>query len=148
MVVSVRIFHLMEHTLIVPLPFTQNFTYYKHGIFFKDRVCRRDNDSGTEHASSQIIYINETIIMNGLTFFLNKNSSSEILELEQVILKMYADTFFGNENKKMNLMMLESNGGDDTGDTVNTVALYVTGVWDNATGIGLEYKWIRQFTHR
>jgi hypothetical protein len=133
----------MEHTLIVP--FTQNFTYYKDGIFFKDRVCRRDNDSGTEHASSQIIYINDTIIMNGLTFFFNKNSSSEILELEQVILKMYADTFFGNENKKMNLMMLESNGDDDT---VDTVALYVTGVWDNATGIGLEYKWITQFTHR
>jgi hypothetical protein len=133
----------MEHTLIVP--FTQNFTYYKDGIFFKDRVCRRDNDSGTEHASSQIIYINDTIIMNGLTFFLNKNSSSEILELEQVILKMYADTFFGNENKKMNLMMLESNGDDDT---VDTVALYITGVWDNSTGIGLEYKWITQFTHR
>jgi len=139
----------MEHTLIVP--FTQDFIYYKDGIFFKDRVCRRDNDSGTEHASSQIIYINDTIIMNGLTFFLSKNNSSVVVELEQVILKMYADTFFGNENKKMNLMMLESNGGDDTvdtGDTVDTVALYVTGVWDNATGIGLEYKWITQFTHR
>jgi hypothetical protein len=129
----------------VPLPCTQNFPYYKDGIFFKDRVCRRDNESGTEHASSQIIYINDTIIMNGLTFFLNKNSSSEILELEQVILKMYADTFFGNENKKTNLMMLESNGH---ADTVDTVALYVTGVWENATGIGLEYKWITQFTHR
>jgi hypothetical protein len=68
-----------------------------------------------------------------------------MLELERVILKMYADTFFGNENKKMNLMMLESNGDDDT---VDTVALYVTGVWDNANGIGLEYKWIKQFTHR
>lgn len=141
----------MEHTLIVPLPRTQNFPYYKDCIFFKDRVCRRDNDSG-EHASSQIIYINDTIIMNGLTFFLNKNSCSEMLELEQVILKMYADTFFGNENKKMNFVMndimiltLESNGIDDT---VDTVALYVTGVWDNATGIGLEYKWIKQFTHR
>lgn len=133
----------MEHTLIVPLPCTQNFIYDKDGIFFKDRMCRRDNDSGTEHASSQIIYINDTIIMNGLTFFLNKNNSLKILELEQVILKMYADTFFGgNENKKMNLMMLESNGG------VDTVALYVTGVWENATGIGLEYKWIKQFTHR
>lgn len=133
----------MEQTLIVPC--RQNFPYYKDGIFFKDRVCRRDNDSGTEHASSQIIYINDTIIMNGITFFLNKNSSSEILELEQVILKMYADTFFGNENKKTNLMMLESNCDDDT---VDTVALYITGVWDNATDIGLEYKWIRQFTHR
>lgn len=141
-----RIFHLMEQTLIVPLPCRQNFIYDKDGIFFKDRVCRRDNDSGTEHASSQIIYINNTIIMNGLTFFLSKNSSSTILELEQVILKMYADTFFGgNENKKMNLMMLESNVYDDT---VDTVALYVTGVWENATGIGLEYKWIKQFTHR
>jgi hypothetical protein len=139
----------MEHTLIVPLPCTQNFIYDKDGIFFKDRMCRRDNDSGTEHASSQIIYINDTIIMNGLTFFLNKNNSLKILELEQVILKMYADTFFGgNENKKMNLMMLESNGGVDTVDTVDTVALYVTGVWENATGIGLEYKWIKQFTHR
>ena len=132
----------MEHTLIVPLPCTQNFPYYKDCIFFKDRVCRRDNDSGTEHASSQIIYINDTIIMNGLTFFLNKNSYSAILELEQVILKMYADPFFGNENKKTNLMMLESNGDDDT------TALYITGVWENATGIGLEYKWITQFTHR
>ena len=139
----------MEHTLIVPLPCTQNFIYDKDGIFFKDRMCRRDNDSGTEHASSQIIYINDTIIMNGLTFFLNKNNSLKILELEQVILKMYADTFFGgNENKKMNLMMLESNGGYDTVDTVNTVALYITGVWENASGIGLEYKWIKQFTHR
>ena len=138
----------MEHTLIVPLPCTQNFIYDKDGIFFKDRVCRRDNDSGTEHASSQIIYINDTIIMNGLTFFL-KNNSLKILELEQVILKMYADTFFGgNENKKMNLMKLESNGGVDTADTVDTVALYITGVWENATGIGLEYKWIKQFTHR
>jgi hypothetical protein len=134
----------MEQTLIVP--FTQNFPYYKDSIFFKDRVYRRDNDSGTEHASSQIIYINDTIIMNGLTFFLNKNSSSAMLELEQVILKMYADTFFGgNENKKMNLMKLDSNDGDDT---VDTVALYVTGVWENTTGIGLEYKWITQFTHR
>ena len=132
----------MEHTLIVPLPCTQNFPYYKDGIFFKDRACRRDNESGTEHASSQIIYINDAVIMNGLTFFLNKNSYSAMLELEQVILKMYADTFFGNENKKTNLMMLESNGGDDTS------ALYVTGVWENATGIGLEYKWIKQFTHR
>lgn len=139
----------MEHTLIVPLPCTQNFIYDKDGIFFKDRMCRRDNDSGTEHASSQIIYINDTIIMNGLTFFLNKNNSLKILELEQVILKMYADTFFGgNENKKMNLMMLESNGGVDTVDTVDTVALYITGVWENASGIGLEYKWIKQFTHR
>lgn len=138
----------MEHTLIVPLPCTQNFIYDKDGIFFKDRMCRRDNDSGTEHASSQIIYINDTIIMNGLTFFL-KNNSLKILELEQVILKMYADTFFGgNENKKMNLMKLESNGGVDTADTVDTVALYITGVWENATGIGLEYKWIKQFTHR
>ena len=135
----------MEQTLIVPLPCRQNFIYNKDGIFFKDRVCRRDNDSGTEHASSQIIYINNTIIMNGLTLFLSKNSSSAMLELEQVILKMYADTFFGNENKKMNLMMLESNGDDDT---VDTVALYVTGVWDNATEIGLEYKWITQFTRR
>jgi hypothetical protein len=136
----------MEQTLIVPLPCRQNFIYDKDGIFFKDRVCRRDNESGTEHASSQIIYINDTIIMNGLTFFLSKNSSSAMLELEQVILKMYADTFFGgNENKKMNLMKLESN---DTVDTVDTVALYVTGVWENATGIGLEYKWIKQFTHR
>lgn len=135
----------MEQTLIVPLPCRQNFIYNKDGIFFKDRVCRRDNDSGTEHASSQIIYINNTIIMNGLTLFLSKNSSSAMLELEQVILKMYADTFFGNENKKMNLMMLESNGDDDT---VDIVALYVTGVWDNATEIGLEYKWITQFTRR
>jgi hypothetical protein len=136
----------MEHTLIVPLPCTQNFIYDKDGIFFKDRMCRRDNDSGTEHASSQIIYINDTIIMNGLTFFLNKNNYLKILELEQVILKMYADTFFGgNENKKMNLMMLESNGGYDTDDTV---ALYITGVWENASGIGLEYNWIKQFTHR
>ena len=136
----------MEQTLIVPLPCRQNFIYDKDGIFFKDRVCRRDNDSGTEHASSQIIYINDTIIMNGLTFFLSKNSSSAMLELEQVILKMYADTFFGgNENKKMNLMKLESNDGVDT---VDTVALYITGVWENATGIGLEYKWIKQFTHR
>jgi hypothetical protein len=72
-----------------------------------------------------------------------------MLELERVILKMYADTFFGgNENKKMNLMKLESNGGVDTADTVDTVALYITGVWENATGIGLEYKWIKQFTHR
>ena len=139
----------MEQTLIVPLPCTQNFIYDKDGIFFKDRVCRRDNESGTEHASSQIIYINDTIIMNGLTFFLSKNSSSAMLELEQVILKMYADTFFGgNENKKMNLMKLESNSGDDTIDTVDTVALYVTGVCENATGIGLEYKWIKQFIHR
>ena len=139
----------MEQTLIVPLPCRQNFIYDKDGIFFKDRVCRRDNESGTEHASSQIIYINDTIIMNGLTFFLSKNSSSAMLELEQVILKMYADTFFGgNENKKMNLMKLESNDGVDTVDTVDTVALYVTGVWENATGIGLEYKWIKQFTHR
>lgn len=136
----------MEQTLIVPLPCRQNFIYDKDGIFFKDRVCRRDNDSGTEHASSQIIYINDTIIMNGLTFFLSKNSSSAMLELEQVILKMYADTFFGgNENKKMNLMKLESNDGVDT---VDTVALYVTGVWEHATGIGLEYKWIKQFIHR
>ena len=139
----------MEQTLIVPLPCTQNFIYDKDGIFFKDRVCRRDNESGIEHASSQIIYINDTIIMNGLTFFLSKNSSSAMLELEQVILKMYADTFFGvNENKKMNLMKIDSNGGVDTLDTVDTVALYVTGVWENATGIGLEYKWIKQFTHR
>lgn len=134
----------MEHTLIVPLQCTQNFIYDKDGIFFKDRVCRRDNESGTEHASSQIIYINDTVIMNGLTFFLNKNNSSEILELEQVILKMYTGTFFANENKKINLMTLDAkaNGCDDT------TALYVTGVWDNATGIGLEYKWITQFTHR
>jgi hypothetical protein len=139
----------MDQTLIVPLPCTQNFIYDKDGIFFKDRVCRRDNESGTEHASSQIIYINDTIIMNGLTFFLSKNSSSAMLELEQVILKMYADTFSGgNENKKMNLMKLESNDGVDTIDTVDTVALYVTGVWENATGIGLEYKWITQFTRR
>ena len=137
----------MEQTLIVPLPCTQNFIYDKDGIFFKDRVCRRDNDSGTaEHASSQIIYINDTIIMNGLTFFLSKNNYSTILELEQVILKMYADTFFGgNENKKMNLMKLEPNDGVDI---VDTVALYVTGVCENATGIGLEYKWIKQFIHR
>ena len=135
----------MEQTLIVPC--AQNFIYDKDGIFFKDRVYRRDNDSGAEeHASSQIIYINDTIIMNGLTFFLNKkNSYSEILELEQAILKMYADTFFGNDNKTTNLMMLESNCDDDT---VDTVALYITGVWDNAGGIGLEYKWIKQFTHR
>ena len=133
----------MEQTLIVPLPCAQNFIYDKDGIFFKDRVYRRDNDSGTEHASSQIIYINDTIIMNGLTFFLNKNSYSAMLELEQVILKMYADTFFGgNENKKMNLMKL------DTVENLDTVVLYVTGVWENATGIGLEYKWITQFTHR
>jgi hypothetical protein len=140
----------MEQTLIVPC--AQNFIYDKDGIFFKDRVYRRDNESGAEeHASSQIIYINDTIIMNGLTFFLNKkNSCSEILELEQVILKMYADTFFGNVNKTMNFVMnndisnlvLESNEGDDT------TALYITGVWDNASGIGLEYKWIKQFTHR
>ena len=139
----------MEQTLIVPLPCTQNFIYDKDGIFFKDRVCRRDNESGTEHASSQIIYINDTIIMNGLTFFLSKNSYSAMLELEQVILKMYADTFFGgNENKKTNLMKIDSDGGVDTVDTVDTLALYVTGVWENATGIGLEYKWIKQFTHR
>lgn len=137
----------MEQTLIVPLPCTQNFIYDKNGIFFKDRVYRRDIDSvNAEHASSQIIYINDTVIMNGLTFFLNKNSYSAMLELEQVILKMYADTFFGgNENKKMNLMKLDSNDGDDT---VDTVALYVTGVWENATGIGLEYKYIKRFIHR
>lgn len=133
----------MEHTLIVPLPCRQNFIYDKDGIFFKDRVCRRENDSDAEHASSQIIYINDTIIMNGLTFFLSKNNYSTILELEQVILKMYANTFSGgNENKKLNLMKLEPNDGDDT------IALYITGVWENVSGIGLEYKWITQFTHR
>lgn len=140
----------MEHTLIVP--FTQDFIYYKDGIFFKDRVCRRDNDSGgTEHASSQIIYINDTIIMNGLTFFLSKKSSSAIVEFEQVILKMYADTFFGgNENKKMNFVMndITNMGLDDNSESRRDALLYITGVCDNATEIGLEYKWITQFTHR
>ena len=127
----------------MPLLCRQNFIYDKDCIFFKDRVCRRENDSGTEHASSQIIYINDTIIMNGLTFFLSKNIYSTILELEQVILKMYTDTFSGgNEKKKINLMKLDSNGCDDT------IALYITGVWENASGIGLEYKWITHFTHR
>jgi hypothetical protein len=89
--------------------------------------------------------------MNGLTFFLSKKSSSAIVEFEQVILKMYADTFFGgNENKKMNFVMndITNMGLDDNSESRRDALLYITGVCDNATEIGLEYKWITQFTHR
>ena len=141
----------MEIALIVP--FTRNFAYDKDGIFFKERVSRRDTEAGTEYASSQIMYINDSIIMNGLTFLLSKNSSktenSAISDLERVILKMYAATNIhtntnnGNENKKMNylvtndLLHLNLESGSD-------ITLYVTGVWENATGIGLEYKLVTQ----
>lgn len=147
----------MEVTLIVP--FTQNFVYDKDDIFFKERVSRRDNEAGTDYASSQIMYINDAIIMNGLTFLLNKNSSkrdiSAISELERMILKMYADTFInintnnGNENKKMNYLvtneLLLLNLEFDP-DNENHITLYVTGIWENETGIGLEYKWIKSLT--
>ena len=147
----------MEVTLIVP--FTQNFVYDKDDIFFKERVSRRDNEAGTDYASSQIMYINDAIIMNGLTFLLNKNSSkreiSAISELERMILKMYADTFInintnnGNENKKMNylvtnellLLNLELEP-----DNEKHITLYVTGIWENETDIGLEYKWVKSLT--
>ena len=147
----------MEVTLIVP--FTQNFVYDKDDIFFKERVSRRDNEAGTDYASSQIMYINDAIIMNGLTFLLNKNSSkreiSAISELERMILKMYTDTFInintnnGNENKKMNylvtnellLLNLELEP-----DNEKHITLYVTGIWENETDIGLEYKWVKSLT--
>ena len=147
----------MEITLIVP--FTRNFAYDKDGIFFKERVSRRDTEAGTEYASSQIMYINDSIIMNGLTFLLSKNSSSAISDLERVILKMYAATNIhtntnnGNENKKMNYLVtndllhlnldLESGSEPDNENHI-TLTLYVTGVWENATGIGLEYKLVTQ----
>jgi hypothetical protein len=151
----------MEIALIVPV--TRNFAYDKDGIFFKERVFRRDNEGGTEYASSQIMYINDSIIMNGLTFLLNKNSSttdiSAISELERTMLKMYADTFVnininininnGTEHKKPNylltndllLLNLES-------ETEIDITLYVTGIWENAHGFGLEYKWVKQFTRQ
>jgi hypothetical protein len=151
----------MEITLVVPV--TRNFAYDKDGIFFKERVFRRDNEGGAEYASSQIMYINDSIIMNGLTFLLNKNSSttaiSAISELERTMLKMYADTFVninininnGTEHKKPNYLLTNDRlllNLESESESESDITLYVTGIWENAAGFGLEYKWVKRFTRQ
>ena len=171
----------METTLAVA-PITRASNYKKERIFFKDRVRRKENESDSEpdaenkkerarefndyerkeYVSSQIMYIDDSVIMNGVTFLIDsddvlENEVDAIADTERMLLEHYAQTFSHMRDTCASTRLafqLRSSSGYRVAlhqDAMlpykkkmqyNSMALHVTGVWETEYEIGLEYKWI------
>ena len=165
----------METTLAVADYAYALSNYKKERIFFKDQVRRKENDSSTDssepenkkelsrgrdgddrersyYASSQIMYIDESVIMNGLAFAIPENEvgtaepsfTAMIADMERVLLEHYVQTFSHTRHTcyadvSKILVFQQQQEQPAPGATV----LYVTGVWETDQEIGLEYEWIR-----
>ena len=128
--------------------------YDMSNIYFKEHSYRKMNtvvSNETDCTSTHITYIDNTIIMNGLTFLINLNSPDErndyAFRIESALLKLYADTYrVGNKRMLYSIY-------DDVlkimrhCDACKKIGLYIIGVWENTLEYGLDYKWL-EFTHQ
>jgi hypothetical protein len=139
---------ITESVFIVPD--NRESDYVMSNIYFKEQAFRKPNlhmhTNETDYIFTQITYINNSIIMNGLTLLINMNSSSTSLETS--LLKLYAETYKISNKKAIysindNILkaMIESDS-----DTSKKWAIYIIGIWENTLEYGLEYKWL-EFTH-
>lgn len=117
-------------------------------IYFKERIYHRKlnvNDTESEHASTQITYINNAVIMNGLTILIN--SSEELnayaVRVERDLLSLYAETYRVNKQTHFTIQ-------DDISklkiNMTTGLGLYVIGIWETTAEYGLDYK-LLEFTH-
>jgi len=131
------------------IPDMHALRYSMSNIYFKERSYRKlnVNDTESEYASTQIMYINNELIMNGLTFLIS--SSEELnayaVRIERDLLNLYAETYRVNKRlhcsidadiSKLNIRMM----GLELG-----LGLYIVGIWETTTEYGLEYK-LLEFT--
>ena len=159
----------MDTTLAVaPLRYESN--YKPERIFFKDRVRRKENDSDPEiehenkkeraresddcerkeYTSSQIVYIDDSVIMNGITFLINSDENTDVAEnetdafnaiadTERMLLEHYAQTFFHTRDARASTRLVFQQRRVPLN---GAMALHVTGVWETDREFGVEYKWI------
>jgi hypothetical protein len=128
--------------------------YKMSNIYFKEHAYRKtsiNNNSETEYTSTQIIYINNEIIMTGLTFLINVNKKNSqhlndyAISIEMELLKLYHETYKVNKRARYSInddilkMTTEI-------DSCKKIGLYIVGVWENTVEYGLEYKWL-ELTH-
>lgn len=125
--------------------------YVMSNVYFKEQAFRKLNMHTNESdcTFTQITYISNSIIMNGLTFLINLTSltanSQYSTNLEFALLKLYSETYRINKkavysiNDNILKMMTES-------DASKKFAVYIIGIWENTIEYGLEYKWL-EFTH-
>ena len=120
-------------------------------IYFKERIYHRKlnvNDTESEHASTQITYINNAVIMNGLTILINTNDSNReevnayALRVERDLLSLYAETYRVNKQTHFTIQ-------DDISklkiNMTTGLGLYVIGIWETTAEYGLDYK-LLEFT--
>lgn len=141
-----------SYTVLI-VPHTSAY-YDMTNVYFKDRAYRKIsasiNDTENEYASTQITYINNLTIMNGLTFLINSingESSDYANRVEAELLKLYSETYVvGNKRAMYSIrndiskMTLECN-------TWKKKSLYIFGIWESMVDYGLEYKWL-EVTHQ
>jgi hypothetical protein len=137
--------------------------YDMSNIYFKEHAFRKmnvTNNSETEYTSTHVTYINNSVVMNGLTFLFNKNGKTNLgiipvdkvisyaICIEAALLKLYSETY-----RVINKRVLYSinddilrMGFEENDDTCKKIGLYIVGIWENTLEYGLEYKWL-EFTH-
>lgn len=123
--------------------------YKMSNVYFKEYTYRKTgtNNNETDYTSTQITYINNTIIMNGLTFLINVNndkSNDYVVQVEIELLKLYAETY-RVVNKRVRYVIdeyiLKNSLAHDSCKKVG-VGLYIMGIWENQLEYGIEYKWL------
>lgn len=123
--------------------------YNMSNVYFKEYTYRKTgtNNNETDYTSTQITYINNTIIMNGLTFLINVNndkSNDYVVQIEIELLKLYAETY-RVVNKRVRYVIdeciLKNSLAHDSCNKVG-VGLYIMGIWENQLEYGIEYKWL------
>jgi hypothetical protein len=124
------------------IPHIHALRYNMSNVYFKERNYRKlnVNDTESEYASTQLTYINNELIMNGLTFL--TNSSEELnayaVHVERDLLNLYAETY--RVNKKAHFII--QNDISKMKMTAIGSGVYVYGIWESTSEYGLEYKWL------
>jgi hypothetical protein len=148
-------------TIIIPTTSKEFIRNYNTcNIFFKDGIyCKRPKEkpvngiSGkkilNDYTLTPVIYITDTVIMTGLTFYINTSNKESTFETEKsicdvefAILKLYSSFNTSCYNKVQCAYVKEdihSNGACGLNG-----ALHVIGVWETDDAFGLEYNWIKR----
>jgi hypothetical protein len=150
-------------TLIIPSTRnSRNFAcdYSISNIFFKDSIyCKHDPSKNIDHTYNAykkvvndytftpVIYITDTLIMAGLTLYIDKRdkeilseTKKKAIEIERMVLKLYHTVNTSCRDKRCNDSIKQ--------DIINNACtphdvLYIIGVWENDDAFGLDYNWIK-----
>lgn len=149
-------------TITIPTTTTtkETFKYNTGNIFFKDGIyCKRSKEkpvhsvSGkkilNEYTLTPVIYITDTVIMTGLTFYINTSNKESTFEIEKsicdveiAILKLYSSLNTACYNKLQCAYVKEDIHSNDARGLND--ALHIIGVWETEDAFGLEYTWIKR----